>query len=291
VTTPICQGLARLPVEAIEVQERLRPVSAKAVEGLVASIRENGHILSPILVQKVRGGGYRLIDGAHRLAAAKALGLAEVPVSVFECGVDQALRMEVDGNMAGAPMSALDMAVFLAARKRLYEKEHPEARRGLAGARGRWHATVGATVASFAATAAEALGKSELTIFRLVAVGERLEAEEVARLRAAARPVRFEDLQALAKIGQTAERVAVVDLLAAGEARTAAAARALVAAREGRGPQPSSRVEAAFKALCEAWLRAPKAARRRFVEHRFEDVEDLYHETVARRAGAEEGEP
>ncbi|HPT48548.1 MAG TPA: hypothetical protein PLM07_21900, partial [Candidatus Rifleibacterium sp.] len=39
---------------------------------------------------------------------------------------DWARLMEVDDNLAGAEMNALDTAVFLAERKKVYEKLHPE---------------------------------------------------------------------------------------------------------------------------------------------------------------------
>ncbi len=53
------------------------------------------------------------MDGLHRLCAAKEIGLEEVPVCVSDCTLDLAIRIEVDANVAGAPLSALDMADFL----------------------------------------------------------------------------------------------------------------------------------------------------------------------------------
>ncbi|AZV77962.1 hypothetical protein EBB79_08680 [Parasedimentitalea marina] len=125
---PNWQKINTLPVSTIQVEERLRTASPTAVASIVSSIQEVGRILQPLLVRKVKDG-YRLMDGLHRLCAAKEVGLEEIPVSVSDCTLDQAIRTEVDANVAGAPLSVLDMAVFLSAHKALYEKDHPEAKR------------------------------------------------------------------------------------------------------------------------------------------------------------------
>lgn len=81
---PNWQKIDTLPVSAIQVEERLRTASPTAVASIVSSIQEVGCILQPLLVRKVKGG-YRLMDGLHRLCAAKEIGLEDVPVSVSDC--------------------------------------------------------------------------------------------------------------------------------------------------------------------------------------------------------------
>lgn len=157
-TPPNWQNVQSLPVADIEVEERLRIASDTAVASIVSSIQEVGSILQPLLVRRVKGG-YRLMDGLHRLTAAKQVGLEEVPVKVSECTNDQAIRIEVDANVAGAPLTPLDMAVFLAAHKELYERENPEATKAFKATQARLpDQTDIMSVRSFAANAAEVFG-------------------------------------------------------------------------------------------------------------------------------------
>lgn len=147
-------------------------------------------------------------EGSHVLAAR------------MQC-LDQAIRIEVDANVAGAPLTPLDMAVFLAAHKELYDRENPEAAQGKAGAHGRWNATDKMSVASFAANAAEVFSKGERQIFRLISVGEKLSKDEIAQLRKAPNKVQFKDLEHIAKCSEQADRSAICAALGAGEAKTA----------------------------------------------------------------------
>lgn len=82
---------------------------------LVKAIKKIGFV-QPILVRKVIGGGYEVVDGHHRLKAAKEIGLAEVPCVVADIGHEQAkavqvgmnrLRGELDLTKVGAGMSEL----------------------------------------------------------------------------------------------------------------------------------------------------------------------------------------
>ena len=78
------QGTSTLPVAAIEVNpdQPRQTFRDTEMESLVASVREHG-ILQPLIVAR-HGAGYRLIAGERRLRAARAAGLAEVPVVVRE---------------------------------------------------------------------------------------------------------------------------------------------------------------------------------------------------------------
>ena len=86
--------------------------------------------------------------------------------------------------------------------------------------------------------------------------------------------MRLDDLLGLNKINDDEERGAVIAALGSGTAKSTAAARAAHAAARG-GKPPKTSVEAAFQALQSAWSRAPKEARRRFVEHLWDDIEAL----------------
>jgi ParB family chromosome partitioning protein len=283
-TPPNWQNVQSLPVADIEIEERLRIASDTAVASIVSSIQEVGSILQPLLVRRVKTG-YRLMDGLHRLTAAKQVGLEEVPVKVSDCTNDQAIRIEVDANVAGAPLTPLDMAVFLAAHKELYERENPESAQGKAGAHGRWNATDIMSVASFSANAAEVFGKGDRHIRRLISVGEKLSKAEIALLRKAPNRVQFKDLEHIAKCGTQADRSAICAALGAGEAKTA---KEVLDRKKTPGAAVLSPLDQQIAKLKDAYSRAQKSARREFVRLHCDELIELIHEISAEEEDAAE---
>jgi DNA modification methylase len=76
-------SIARLPLDAITARVMIRPLKPSGVERLKAKIAKIGYKEAfPITVQP-HGDGYELIDGNHRLEAARALGLATIPALVL----------------------------------------------------------------------------------------------------------------------------------------------------------------------------------------------------------------
>ncbi|MFN3576392.1 MAG: ParB/RepB/Spo0J family partition protein [Tabrizicola sp.] len=263
---PTLQTTGPVPVAEIDDRNRLRPVSQAGVEALKASIAQTGVMKDAIHVRRKKGCGLVLIAGAHRLEAARQLGWTEIEAKIWTDVTDDWARLlEIDDNLAGAEMGPLDTAVFLAERKRIYERLHPETRRGVAGALARHSATDIVSIASFVATTAEKFGLSDRHVRRLVWAGEKLGIDS-ARLRSAARPVTLNDLMQIAKIGEPVLRYAVVDALIEGTAKSVAEARRAIAARE-RGDKAvrEEQAEAGFIALAKAWTRASTAARKRFL--------------------------
>ncbi|UWQ34598.1 ParB N-terminal domain-containing protein [Leisingera sp. M527] len=262
-TPPNWQKIQTLPAADIQVEERLRTASPTAVASIVSSIHEVGSILQPLLVRRVKDG-YRLMDGLHRLTAAKEAGLEEVPVKVSECTNDQAIRIEVDANVAGAPLTPLDMAVFLAAHKELYERENPEAKRGSAGGRAKNRVLTDImSVSSFAANAAEVFGKGDRHIRRLIKVGEELSKEEIALLRQSPNKVQFTDLEHIAKCGEQTDRSAICAALGSGEAKSA---KEVLARKKTPGAAVLSTTDQQLSKMADAWRRGSKAARTQFAE-------------------------
>ncbi|MBR9819373.1 MAG: ParB N-terminal domain-containing protein [Rhodobacteraceae bacterium] len=267
----ILTTITELPIDEIEVVDRLRPVSEAGVQAIIASIGELGVMKDPIHVRRMKNGKTRLLAGLHRLTSARELGWQTIKVTCWRCNDDFARLMEIDDNLAGAELTALDTAVFLAARKRVYEKLHPETRAGVAGAKARWDAS---DIVSFASATAEKFGVSKRTVERMVAAGERLAGDEVSRLRRAPKPVALADLQVIGTLGPT-DRYAVVDALAEGRAKSAGKAMAAIKASTGASPAPVDPTEKAFLDLMEAWKRAPATARRRFLDECGGDVSAL----------------
>lgn len=249
-----------LPIREIEVVSRLRPVSAAGVAAVMASLNEIGHIVSPLWVRKTKTG-YLLLDGAHRLEAARQHGLDVLPVRAFACNDRQARFMEIDGNLAGAELTALDTAVFLAARKTVYEEEYPETKAAIAGGLARQGSA--GDIMSFAAAAAEKMGVSERHVQRLTQVGLVLGPLEIEQLRGMVKSVALKDLMELAKMDNNSMRSDLVGRLAQGGVKSIAEGKRLFWSESK--PTPKDPIEEAFKALLNAWKRAPKAAQRRFV--------------------------
>jgi ParB family chromosome partitioning protein len=71
-----------MPLERICVPENVRELDEAHVQALAGSIALQG-MLVPVVVRPA-GDQFELVAGFHRVAAARTLGLAEVPVVVRE---------------------------------------------------------------------------------------------------------------------------------------------------------------------------------------------------------------
>lgn len=265
--TPTLMQINRVPVADVIERDRLRPVRDAGVQSLIASISETGVMKDAIHVRKKKDGKLHLIAGGHRLEAARRLGWTEIEAKVWTDVTDDWARlMEIDDNLAGAEMNALDTAVFLATRKEVYERLHPETKAD--AFKGNQHtgslAADTMSVASFAAATAEKFGLTDRHVRRMIAAGIRLGPDEVAKLRAAPKPVTLKDLTEIGKIDRPTERYDVVRLLSQGDAKSAADARRSL--NPAAPPPVKDPVEEGFTALMTVWHRVPMAARNRFVD-------------------------
>lgn len=275
--------ITEVPVADVQIGRRLRPVSPNGVAALIASIGELGVMKDAVHVRKKKDGTLHLMAGAHRLTAARELGWQTIAAKVWTCTDDWAALMEIDDNLASAELTALDTAVFLAARKRVYEKLHPETKSAI-GAKlvsRRWHSDT-SDIVSFVSATSEKLGISKRHVERLVAAGTALTSDNVRWLRDAPRPVTLKDLQVIAKVEEDHERSQICIKLSEGRARTAAAARtAYLAAVHGEKPVAKDPGELSLKALRDAWSRASKADRKRFLTVEGKVIFDLLRELRA----------
>ena len=274
---PTLMQQTSVKVAEIDARHRLRPVSEAGVESLIASITETGVMKDAIHVRRKKDGSFVLIAGGHRLEAARRLGWEEIEAKVWTDVTDDWARlMEIDDNLAGAEMNALDTAVFLAERKAVYERMHPAAKAatGAALAAKRWSpdAVDIMSVASFAAATAEKFGLTDRHVRRMIAAGASLSRDEVRWLRAAPAPVKLADLQALAKIGDGHERSQVCIKLTNGHSPSVSAALRALRVERGVETPVKSPEDQQFLALLSAWARAGAAARRRFVSEAFEEL-------------------
>jgi ParB family chromosome partitioning protein len=260
-------GVEEINVDQIEFGERLREISEQAVDALAASIHEVGVLKTPIDVRSNRGK-LVLIDGGHRLTLARRLGWTSIKAQIWDCSAKIAELMEIDGNLAGAELTVLDSAVFLAKRKRLHDELHPEAQQGKAGAAARWSDAT--AIVSFASVTSQKFGLSERHVRRLVRVGGLLSDRDVGLLRQSQKAVTFADLDILAKMEGSANRTKAVEAFSKGDATRI---KQVI-----KGPverRPSGSVEENFKVLERDWRRANLAAKRRFAEEYRTELQQL----------------
>ncbi|MDF1802466.1 ParB N-terminal domain-containing protein, partial [Thalassovita sp.] len=177
----------------IDDSTRLRPVSQAGVDALVASYETLGVMKDPIDLRRTKAGQLVLIAGGHRMGMARTLGWDKIEAKIWtDVTDDWSMIMEIDDNLAGAEMNALDNAIFLATRKRVYEKMHPETRQGVSGGLARQGSA--SELGSFAAVTAEKFGMTMRQIQKIVAVGTKLGRDEIDLLRGAPRAVSLKDL-------------------------------------------------------------------------------------------------
>jgi ParB family chromosome partitioning protein len=272
--TPVLMQMNKVTVAEVIEKERLRPVSEAGVDSLIASITETGVMKDAIHVRQKKDGKLYLIAGGHRLEAARRLGWEEIEAKVWTNVTDDWARlMEIDDNLAGAEMNALDTAVFLATRKEVYERLHPETRRGVAGGLARQNSA--SDIVSFAESTAEKFGVSKRHVERMIAAGHALGPDQISALRKAPRAPSLKDLTEIAKIGDPVERYDVVRFLSEGTAKSASEARSTYQRRNGNAPPPKDPIQEAFNVLLTAWKRAPMAAKRRFLAEKGEEIAPL----------------
>lgn len=264
--------ITMVPVDQINIGQRIRPLDPKAVDVLKQSVLEVGQITTPIHVRKTRDG-YDLIDGRHRLEVATVLQHGDIAARVWTCTQEEARFLEGDANLTSANLAPLDMAVNLAERRRLFLRLHPEKAQYVAGAHG---ANGTATdIMSFAEMMGALLGVSERHVRRIVRLGESLTSDEVEALRSAPKQLAMADIAQISKIGEPDERQFVVRALASGEAKGVAKARKAFKGDTTPIVYPD---DAAFSKLADHFGRANNAVKRRFVERFAKDLRKLLNE-------------
>jgi ParB/Sulfiredoxin domain len=89
--TTTTQDAGRLvALEQIRVPENVRALDDAHVQALAGSIELQG-LLVPVVVREV-DDGFELVAGFHRVAAAKQLGLTDVPVVIRDVETEDADR-------------------------------------------------------------------------------------------------------------------------------------------------------------------------------------------------------
>lgn len=253
-------GRKEIDISKIDVSNRLRPINPPHVAMLAQSIADT-RLRHPVEVV-VKGDRFKLIAGGHRVAAFQQLGRAKIEAELFEATVDEARLAEIDENLVRHELNPLDRAVFLAERKSLWEKLHPEAKRG--GDRRSKAAqdqTEIISVWSFAKETAEKVGLTDRSIRLAISIATGLTAETRAAIAGTYITNRQSDLLALSKLNPAQQRKAIAGLL--GEAPKWQSVAQALQAISGRVAKPVS----GYDRLVTAWNKATAAERRQFRQY------------------------
>lgn len=266
--------LVSIPLDQITVGPRLREVDPDWVALIAASMAERGQD-TPVQVRRTEQG-FRLVAGAHRMAALREAGIPNALATVVEADEDEARLIEIDENLMRRELSELDRASFLLERQAIYERLNPATKHG-GDRKGDQVAKVGDLILPprFTAETAGRIGFSERTVQRLLTRAKRL-----AEVRQQLAGTRWADngaaLDALAGVRVKHGADALEDVVAAltrAEAPAASVAAAL--AELGLRDAPDRRGEA-LNRLITAWRKATaKADRRAFLQHILADEPTL----------------
>lgn len=255
-------------LDAIRIEDRLRGrLDAEQVARIAESMRDIG-LQSPVVLRPYREAGlFALVAGAHRIEAAQRLGWTEIEALVADIPPDEARLVEIDENLARAELSALDRARFLAARKEIYERLHPETRHG--GARAGKQAANLATCsepAAFAEDAGQRTGLSQRTVRRAVRIGTELAPELANALDGTPLADRQRDLERLAGLPPEEQRRVAKRIRASGEPpKTLDAAVGRAGGNAGRPARRGTSESRRLAALRQAWRMANQAEREAFL--------------------------
>lgn len=218
-----------VPVDAVVVGRRKRPLNEERVTALQASIAAIG-LLQPIVVTDV----YGLVAGRHRLEAVKRLGWMTIPARIAPLDELRAELAEIDENLIRQELTVLEQGEHLLRRSEILEVLGERAQVG----QGR-PSKNGATVASLKTTldlAAE-MGISKRSSQERLQVARGLAPEVKEAIAAEPIANRTRELLELARLEpEEQRRVIEVAGVKEGEKGVRAAQRVLVARRKREAP-------------------------------------------------------
>lgn len=252
---PSAAEIMRIPLDRIEIGDRLRGVVAGGVAVLARSIAEIG-LRNPITV--IVGGDDRwvLVAGRQRLEAARSLGWDSIPATVLPADGVPAVLWEIDENLVRAELTRLERDQHLLRRKELFDAvrvaETGRASPGLGG-RGK---------KGFAGDAADRLGYSKRSINEAIRRASRIPEGLQAELKEIGADDSAAELNALSRLTPDQQADAVARLKK-GEAKTLRQACALARGRAAGGDP--EKTDASFKRMVMAWNAGDRDSRVRFL--------------------------
>lgn len=265
-----------LKLDQILIEDRLREIDEDEASAIASSIAINGQ-QQPVVVRATNAAKrpYTLVIGGHRIRALELLGRTEVDAKIENLDKDAAKLAEIDENLFRADLTALDKAIFLAERKKIHERLHPETKNG--GDRGNQH-TGGKKRQNdkdvvlaenqndkdvdlkFTADTADKLGLGERSIERAVMIAKNLTPDTIKALRGTREANNASRLLKLARMEPAAQKVAI-NLFN----ETSDLAAAIIQAEGGKQVKKKPDAELKYEALVSTWKHAPKKSREQFV--------------------------
>jgi len=192
----------------IVVPNNRRPISSATVNALMSSILEIG-LQNPIGLTT----DYRLIHGAHRLAAYRELQWDAIPAIIHDLDELHAELAEIDENIQRKQLTKAEECKALARRKQIYESLHPETKRG--GDKTAKSKKQNDKM-SFSSDTAAKTGKSKRSVERDAALGLALSDDVLEKIAATPVANNKSELKKLAKLDADMQQT-VANMLAEGE--------------------------------------------------------------------------
>ncbi len=262
------------PLDMIVVEDRLRAVDEAAVEHIAESMEQRGQIY-PIQITTIEPGRFRLVNGAHRVAAAEKLGWTHIEAFlVDDLEEEEVSLLEIDENLCRAELKPLDRCRFLARRKEIYERLHPETRHGANLVSPSWrHLRNDASPStgralSFVEDTTASTPWSSRTIQRSTRIGERLSPDLQAALAETPIARRTLDLQRIADMTPDKQEDVLQRL------ETSQQPPPSLSALMADPNRPSSPRKTDLDRLTALWSKTAASHRRQFLEYLWNEASE-----------------
>lgn len=244
----VARSLYMIPVEEIDAAGGLRPLDLGWVEALSGLLKRDGQ-RRPIEIHRKPGGGYGVIAGRHRLAAAQALGWVTIDADILDEAALDRRASEVSENLFRLGLSPLDRAAFVAEQIAIEKARaglEPDANVKSVLASARWADRIGAEADDasaklalafgFSEQAAEKIGLSRRAIYRDLELHRGIKPDVADAIRGLPVAGNASQLAALARLNEGEQR-AVAELLTEGAAKGVTDALATMRQRPVKSPE------------------------------------------------------
>lgn len=274
-----------IPLSSIDTGARLRAADPAWVAFLAEEIAADGQI-EPIRVV-MRGNGYKLVDGARRIAALVELGRDEIEARIEPeqaLADDIAVRLaEIKGHLLRGALTALEHAVSVSAWCDIYQDVNGAPKRGRKPKSLDLNSQEEITVTrdtNWSVAAQEALGISHSVLFRCLKIA-RIEIE--IRGRIAVHPIAAvqRELLLLAELTPVRQK-AVVDLLTGEPAQATTVTEALALLDHAPGAKPVP----AYERMYERFVRLKAPEKEAFFDMNADAIDAWLAKRAAKRGRA-----
>ena len=204
-------------------RNRMRPLDVEWIKHLAASFAEIGLLNPPSVTPDLV-----LIAGHHRIAAAKMLKWATIPVVVVKLDELRRRLGEIDENLIRNELTVLERAEHFAERKKIYLAMYPETKQGGAPGAGQGKgknlkvAENATFQPSFASDTAAKTRTSARTIRQDVQIADALSDDTKEAVRGTALADCSTDLLALARVADPKQQIRLAKMVIAGKEKSVA---------------------------------------------------------------------